>query len=69
MTHPTVDFINFAQDPGSLFWCHIVMSLQFAHVCTSSCRGRLRRVRDFSVLLIGSDCFGLRTFRSRHFCT
>jgi len=35
------------------------MSLQFAHVCSFSCKGRLRRVRDFSVWPIGSDLLRL----------
>jgi len=29
-----------AQEPGSLFLCHAVMSLQFTHVCSFACRGR-----------------------------
>jgi len=29
-----------AQEPGSLFWCHAVMSLQFTHVRYFTCSGR-----------------------------
>ena len=33
-----------AQEPGSLFWCHAMMSLQFAHVRSFACRGRLQNL-------------------------
>jgi len=29
-----------AQEPRSLFWCHAVMSLQFARVRSFACEGR-----------------------------
>jgi len=38
-----------AQEPGSLFWCQVVMSLQFTHVWSFSCICRLRNLR--------ADCF------------
>jgi len=34
-----------AQEPGSLIWCYAVMRLQFTHVCSFACRGRLRNLR------------------------
>jgi len=33
-----------ALEPGSLFWCHAVMSLQFTHVHFFACRGRLPKL-------------------------
>jgi len=30
--------------PGSLFWCYVVMSLQFTHVRSLACKGRLRNL-------------------------
>jgi len=33
---------NTAQAPGSQLWCRAVMSLQFTHVPSFACRGRLR---------------------------
>jgi len=38
-----------AQEPGSLFWCHAVMNLQFTHVRSFACRGSLPNLRE--------DCF------------
>ena len=38
-----------AQNPGSLFWWHAVVSLQFTNVCSFSCMGRLPNLR--------ADCF------------
>jgi len=38
-----------AQEPGSLFWCHAVMSLQFTHVRSLACGGSLPNLR--------ADCF------------
>ena len=32
-------------DPGSQSWCHATMSLQFIHVPSFACRGRLRKLR------------------------
>ena len=29
-----------AQEPGSLLWCHAILSLQFTHVRCIACRGR-----------------------------
>jgi len=44
-----------AQESGSRFWCHAVMSLQFTHVRSVPCRGRLRNLlADCSIL--GLDC-------------
>ena len=37
--------IHTAQEPGSLFWCHAVMSLQFTHIRSFACRNRLRNLR------------------------
>jgi len=34
-----------SQEPGSLFCCDAVMSLQFAHVRYFTCKGRLRSLR------------------------
>jgi len=34
-----------AQEPGTLFWCHAVASLQLTHVHSFACKGRLRNVR------------------------
>jgi len=34
-----------AQEPGSLFWCHAVVSSQFTHVRSSTCRGWLHNLR------------------------
>jgi len=47
----------FAQDPGSLFWCHTVMNLQLRMVC------------DFSIWPIGSGRIGHGTYRLRDCCT
>ena len=33
-----------AQEPGSLLWCHAILSLQFTHVRYIACRGRLRNL-------------------------
>ena len=42
-----------AQEPGSLFWCHAVMSLQFTHVPSFACWGRLRNLRaDCSTVVL-----------------
>jgi len=32
---------NTAQEPGSLLWCHAILSLQFTHARYIACRGRL----------------------------
>jgi len=37
--------LNTAQDPGSLFWCQAMMSLQFTHVRSFVCGGRLQKLR------------------------
>jgi len=29
-----------AQEPGPLFWCHAVLSLQFTHVHSFACKHR-----------------------------
>jgi len=34
--------LHCSQEPGSQFWCHAMMRLQFAHVRSFACRGRLR---------------------------
>jgi len=34
-----------AQEPGSLFWCHAVLSLQFTHVCSFACKDKLPYLR------------------------
>jgi len=40
---PVYDIDNHtAQKPGSLFWCHAMMRLQFARALFFACRGRLR---------------------------
>jgi len=40
-----------AQEPGSPFWCHAVMSLKFTHARSVPCRGRLRNLlADCSIL-------------------
>ena len=33
-----------AQEPGSLFWCHTIIRLQFAHVRSFACKGKLRNL-------------------------
>jgi len=44
-----------AQKPGSLFWCHAVMSLRLAHVRSFACTGWLEHLRaDCSV--VGFNC-------------
>ena len=44
-----------AEEPGSLFRGHEVLSLQFTHVYPFACRGRLRNVRtDFCTIVFYS---------------
>jgi len=42
------------KESASLFWCHAVMKLQFTHVRSFACRGRLRNLR--------ADCFTVRLY-------
>jgi len=57
-----------AQEPGSLFWCDAVMGLQFTHVCSFACRGRLWNLRaDCST--VGLYCVKNTAKSSNfHFC-
>jgi len=44
---PVYDIDNHtAQEPGSLFWCHAMMRLQFARALSFACRGRLRTLLE-----------------------
>ena len=55
-----------AQEPGSLVWCHAILSLQFSHVSYIACRGRLRHLGADSSK-IGVHCVTVtwqRTFTS-----
>jgi len=39
---------QFPQQPGSLFWCHTMVTLHFTHVRSFACRGKLPNLRaDF----------------------
>jgi len=50
-----------AQKPGSLFWCHALMTLKFTHVRSFACRGRLRNLQ--------ADCSTVGFLRNNNLAT
>jgi len=55
-----------AQEPGSQFWCHAMMRLQFAHVRSFAFRGRLRNLSAASLLRNNNTAVNLQTFTSNY---
>ena len=57
-----------SEKPGSLFWFHAVMSLQFTHVPSFACIGRLRNLRaDCSTIGLYCETITLQQiFKSSH---
>jgi len=50
-SHVVLQGTHTAEEPGSLFRGHEVLSLQFNHISSFACRGMVRNVRtDFSTV-------------------